>query len=206
MTEPPVPPLDPAETRIIEHGLRVYTHCILCGGELGRNQSGGCHTTFGRVPDGDCFSFLFWAEKYAWRLRGDVSVKTPLSRSWVGSNKDPEPKQYAIRIDGAHYAVQNQMVRDKGQFMGFGGATMYAAVTDGPNLGVLIKANNWWHQGSIPEVWRLMLPDNARFIEKEEYDRLIALHEVVGVDPNKSIAEHREVPAPYTTRTHDSYQ
>lgn len=170
-------PMDPIETRIVEHGLGTATNCIVCGGPLDpRASSGDCHTTFGSAPlddDIDCFSFHFWSEKFTWRKRGDIVVGTPRSSKFTIAAPVPDPPQYALRIDGTHYAVQNVMFARSSGFMGFGGSVMYAEVTEGPHTGLLIKANNWWCQGGIPIEWRLMLPDNARFIDKEEYDRLI---------------------------------
>lgn len=171
----------------------TFTHCIVCGGPLDPGwSSGGCHSyNRGFKPDvHDCFSFHFWSQKFAWRVRGDLaSVDTPYDGSHIP--RAESPRQYAVRIDGHHYCVVNTLVdRRNAGFLGFGGAVQYATITDGPNAGVVINANNWWSQGPIPPEWRTMLPDNARFITKEEYDSLIQVHKELDVDPAKSINDY----------------
>lgn len=145
------------------------THCKLCGLEFTKSDfvSGGMHTA---LPY-DCFTFNFWAEKYVWRLRGDLVVRAPMFSAHPDGTA-PTPNQLALRIGHAHYAVVNAIVPRHSGFMGFGGVTMYAKVFAGPLAGTLVAANDWWSQGDIPPEWQLMLPDNARFITKEEYDRL----------------------------------
>lgn len=169
-------PLDPTETRIIEHGLSTATNCIVCGGPLDpRHSSADCHTSFGTDPD-DCFSFHFWSQKYAWHRRGDLVVPTPFdSPPAFKSGANANRNQLALRIGHTHYAVVNAVVPRHSGFMGHGGALMFAEVLEGPHAGTLVAANDWWCQGGIPEGWQIMLPDNARFIDKEEYERLLAI-------------------------------
>jgi hypothetical protein len=159
---------DATEERIAS-ASGVSTHCKLCGGEFAKNAfiSGNMHAGV----NSDCFLFNFWAEKYVWHLRGDLVVPTPMFSSLMLRQPAPQTRQLALRIGHIHYAVVNALVPKHSGFMGFGGATMYADVFNGPHHGTLVAANDWWCQGDIPPEWQLMLPDNARFIEKEEYDR-----------------------------------
>lgn len=65
-------------------------------------------------------------------------------------------------IDGVSYIANpfvpntNNMTR---RFMGFGGRMMEAI----KNSGEKVISNDWWHQGEIPECFRDIMPDNAKW-------------------------------------------
>lgn len=124
-----------------------------------------------------CFHTKFWNEKVAWREAGDIVLDRHAAptRSWP------------IRVEGKHYVADVPAgIQPRRSFMGFGGAVWYGVFFDGPHAGVLFQSNNVWHQGDIPESHRKRLPDNARFISKEEYDRRIELHRLLDVNPLES--------------------
>ena len=65
-------------------------------------------------------------------------------------------------IDGVSYIANpfvpntNNMTR---RFMGFGGRMMEAI----KNSGEKVISNDWWHQGDVPECFRDIIPDNAKW-------------------------------------------
>lgn len=65
-------------------------------------------------------------------------------------------------IDGVSYIANpfvpntNNMTR---RFMGFGGRMMEAI----KNSGEKVMSNDWWHQGDVPECFRDIIPDNAKW-------------------------------------------
>lgn len=50
----------------------------------------------------------------------------------------------------------NNMTR---RFIGFGGRMMEAI----KNSGEKVISNDWWHQGDVPECFRDIMPDNAKW-------------------------------------------
>ena len=64
-----------------------------------------------------------------------------------------------VRVNGKHYRI----APETGQgFRGFGGAGFEIVFHDGRS----VKTTNLWHQGTIPERFHDLLPDNAIFITK----------------------------------------
>lgn len=111
------------------------------------------------ATDLTAFSRRFWSEKVEWAEAGDQTPK--------GS--------YAVRVEGKHYAgdLEAGLVRNDGrQFLGFSGAVWYIQFTSGPHAPKLFRTNNLWFQGDIPADMRDRLPDNAKFLKKEEYYQL----------------------------------
>lgn len=53
-------------------------------------------------------------------------------------------------------------------FMGSGGTTQYFRKFDG----TLIKSNNVWYQGNVPQAFRNEIPDNAEIITEAQYNEL----------------------------------
>lgn len=45
--------------------------------------------------------------------------------------------------------------------MGMGGRMMEAILNDGRK----IISNDWWHQGKIPEEFKDLIPDNAKWVK-----------------------------------------
>lgn len=43
---------------------------------------------------------------------------------------------------------------------------MYAQKTDG----TVLVSNDVWYQGEVPEAFKHIIPDNAKFITKEQYE------------------------------------
>jgi hypothetical protein len=63
----------------------------------------------------------------------------------------------ALRIGGKHYWIDDE--RSSGS-RGFSGRRF--VIRKGS---VLVTTTNLWHQGTIPELFRDLLPDNAEFVE-----------------------------------------
>lgn len=47
------------------------------------------------------------------------------------------------------------------RFMGMGGRMLEAISNDGRK----IISNDWWHQGKIPEEFKDLIPDNAKWVK-----------------------------------------
>ncbi len=86
---------------------------------------------------GSCHSCTFWGEK--------LPIKD-------------EP--YVVRVDGRHYMIGDEpLPGDNRKFLGYGGAEFRIKFFDGRTA----VTHNLWHQGTIPEFFRELLPDNAEF-------------------------------------------
>lgn len=73
-----------------------------------------------------------------------------------------------VRVRGEHYTI---CIEDIGHAKrGFNGDRFNIKFSDGR----LATTTNLWSQGTIPERFRERLPDNAKFIGKDEYERLTA--------------------------------
>lgn len=90
--------------------------------------------------DGVCYSCAFWIRLY------EENKNNP---NW-------------LIIDGTSY-IANPFVPNTNnktrRFMGFGGRTMEAI----KNSGEKVISNDWWHQGEVPECFRDIMPDNAKW-------------------------------------------
>lgn len=71
---------------------------------------------------------------------------------------DKKDDERIARIDGNHYYIENN---SSNGFVGFGGRDFKIKFNDGRE----IITNNLWHQGTIPDIWKDKLPDNAIFIK-----------------------------------------
>ena len=75
-----------------------------------------------------------------------------------------EDKKRQTIVDGTHYMF---MVSNKDEhlvFQGFGGREFHILFQDGRD----VRTTNLWVQGKIPQEFRPLLPDNAKFIQIEE--------------------------------------
>lgn len=82
----------------------------------------------------------FWDEKVRWKQAGDVL---------------PDGSK-AIRYNHVHYVFEKESTAPA-HTRGFDGRRFWAVMKDGTT----ITSNNVWHQGTIPEEYRKVLPDNA---------------------------------------------
>lgn len=133
------------------------THCSVCGKEDGyRNPPKQVNPTTldpDEFIEGDikrimiekkcCFSCAFWFDKIE---------KLKNNPRW-------------LIIDGQSYVFNPYNENNYSYFKGFGGRVMYAQKTDG----TVLISNDVWHQGEIPEAFKQIIPDNAKFITKEQY-------------------------------------
>ena len=83
-----------------------------------------------------------------------------MSEFWdnhIARKNDPE----SICVGGHHYRLSNPILAEKGYrgMLGFGGREWTIEFNDGR----VVKTNNLWHQGEIPESVSKQLPDNAKF-------------------------------------------
>jgi len=85
-----------------------------------------------------CSSCHFWHEKIEWRKQND-----------------PKP----VVVDGVHYRIGNESASRLGS-RGFSGSKFIIKFFDGR----VVESTNLWCQGNIPEKFRDVLTDNARFI------------------------------------------
>jgi hypothetical protein len=86
---------------------------------------------------GYCFSCAFWA-RYHERDKTDDN---------------------ALVVDGTHYVICRER---PGGPRGFGGIRFKIEFNDGR----MVETTNLWCQGDIPEEWRKLFPDTARFIRE----------------------------------------
>ena len=84
---------------------------------------------------GNCFYIDFWNDKV--KIKNDENT---------------------VRINGKHYHTGNENSRSP--FRGFGGDKCVIRFFDGRE----VVSTNLWHNGTIPESHRELLPDNAEFI------------------------------------------
>lgn len=113
------------------------------------------------ITDRALFHAKFWQDKIDWCLAGDV---TP-DGSW------------AVRVLGSHFTLHTdhtQLVRPgTHRLLGFGGAYWYIQFIAGPHAGLVRVTNNLWHQGKFPDELKGDLPDNAIFLTKGQFTRLL---------------------------------
>lgn len=84
---------------------------------------------------------------------------------WLDKSENP-PKGREI-INGSHYVFHNWN-SGSGRFCGFGGRPFYALRNDG----TVIRSNNVWFQGNIPDRFKDRFPNTARLITRNAYTKL----------------------------------
>lgn len=95
----------------------------------------------------DEFKRTFWLEKYA--------------------EDQKEPDHRVAIINGTHYYIDNEDA--EGYFRGFGGAEFIIEFNDG----AIVKTTNLWCQGNIPDEFKDLFPNNAKFVNIEgEWKRI----------------------------------
>ena len=87
----------------------------------------------------ECFYIDFWNDK--------VKIKDNI---------------HTVRIDGRHYHIGNENSKSTSSLRGFGGDKFTIKFFDGRE----VSTTNLWHNGTIPESHRKLLPDNAEFVRK----------------------------------------
>lgn len=89
-----------------------------------------------------CFDCNFWFEKLEYTIRGYVHRPGDI-----------------VRVEGVHYIILED--RPAGTpFLGHGGRKFKIRFNDGRE----VMTNNLWCQGTIPENFRKLMPDNAKFV------------------------------------------
>ena len=88
---------------------------------------------------------------------------------WLTVYKENKKNPRWVRIDGQSWIAKEwrDVPADRFAIIGSGGRIMYAMTDDK----VLIRSNNWWHQGDIPKWFKIeYAPDNARWITEKQYE------------------------------------
>lgn len=103
------------------------------------------------IEENCCFSCAFWKSKI---------------KQWK------DDKNWVV-IDGTSYHIQSSVpegtFNKNMNFLGHGGSKFFIKRNDN----TVIYSNNVWCQGDIPEHFKNLIPNNAVFITKEEYNNLI---------------------------------
>lgn len=121
-----------------------YT-CKLCGQEENILQyNSSCKYLSIMAKQHVCFQCAFWIDKIA----------------------NPPPNR--MIIGGCHYTVHPFVRRPNNVLKGCGGKEFYIRKMDG----TLIKSNNVWFQGEIPEHFRDQLPDMGHFLSLMTFQKL----------------------------------
>lgn len=90
---------------------------------------------------GWCFSCAFWESIYR-KNKDNPNWVIIEGQSWIA---------HPIKVDyNRNYPI----------FVGCGGKWMTAKKENGE----IVRTNNWWHQGNIPECFRDVIPDNAKWM------------------------------------------
>ena len=95
-----------------------------------------------------CFLCNFWLQKLNFRV-------------------DPTYVNRIVVIGSSHYILGD--ATKPSNWNGFGGRWFYIKFNDGS----IVKTCDLWHQGSIPARWQPVMPNNASFITKEEFEQHI---------------------------------
>jgi hypothetical protein len=91
-----------------------------------------------------------------------VDAKQCFTCNFWDEYAQPEALKKSIRIAGEHYMV-GEKTKDS-RFNGFGGREF----TIKTHEGIVIKTNNLWYQGVIPDYFKSKIPDNAEFVKTPE--------------------------------------
>lgn len=83
---------------------------------------------------------------------------------WTDKIESPAPNREII--NGEHFIFSPDNPNQ--YFKGNGGKPFYAIHNDGS----IISTNNMWCQGTIPDHFKSKLPDTARFISKQTFQKL----------------------------------
>lgn len=119
-------------------------------------------------------SELFEVKQLKCKVCGRV-FETPNTNRKVCSDSCYSTDYWLDRVkrkDCREQLVINHIVYQIGNetdtFKGYDGARWYILY----NNGVLRTTTNLWHNGTLPEAMWELLPDNAKFITREEYNLL----------------------------------
>jgi hypothetical protein len=98
-----------------------------------------------------------------------------------------------IRVDGSSWILGEEVKKvGTGWGLGCGGRRLYFEKTEG-NKKILLTSNNCWHQGDIPDVFKDIMPDNARQLTREEYNELYnnKINQIMNMKKNKNEVDCR---------------
>ena len=81
----------------------------------------------------------------------------------------PESRHRVFVADGVHYMIDRE-TNAPAHARGFGGSQFRVRFIDD---GTIVESTNVWCQGAIPQLWRVLLPDNAEILTDVHYSRRI---------------------------------
>lgn len=95
-----------------------------------------------------------------WHKTAQNGSKELTDDFWNSQLKD---RQDAVVIDGVHYRIGDTPYPERGN--GFGGNKY---VIHYLNSDKVVKTRDLWHQGTVPQEYRQVLPDSAEFVVEED--------------------------------------
>lgn len=122
--------------------------CSICNSDIKLEQYQDCNIKNIMKEKNMCFNCAFWQEKI------DIT------------NKD------TLVIEGNRYQGNLINKDNRSTFgLGMGGRDTYVMMLNNSND--IRHYNNVWCQGTIPELWKSKIPNNAKFISEKEYFALL---------------------------------
>lgn len=108
-----------------------------------------------------------WVEEYTKMLeKHQMCFTCNHWRQQMEDDKERGEHGWAV-INGKHYVLEPDTQEDS-TFKGFCGAKTRITFFDG----TVVKCNNLWYQGTIPEgYWRELMPDNATIEWSDDKDK-----------------------------------
>ena len=106
------------------------------------------------------FSNTYWSEVNPNEVREKIVHSIAFSNKfWTEKYEQYISDSRIVVVDGEFW-LDGGYCKDKRGFLGCGGA-IFHYVKDG----ITHMTNNMWHAGRIPDEFRTLMPDNARFID-----------------------------------------
>lgn len=98
------------------------------------------------------------------RIKRSARIYSDIHSFWIRLYEENKNNPNWLIIDGESW-IANPFVPNTNnktrRFMGMGGRMLEAISNDGRK----IISNDWWHQGKIPEEFKDLIPDNAKWVK-----------------------------------------
>lgn len=88
-----------------------------------------------------------------------------MSNFWLEICKKYQTDTNQLIIDSKAYYIGDENTSNV--MRGFDGQLFFIKITTDYSEQI-IKTTNLWYQGELPEAWKKLMPDNAKFIDNEE--------------------------------------
>lgn len=142
--------------------------CDKCEKETSSKYRGMCRSCYARTKPVELQVICGECGDYDSADGNGVSADPPLCfgcNFWTRHMLTPDSTRLRkVRVGGRHYCFDpSNPIKTSGPSVGrgFGGRRFKIEFADGE----VVETNNLWHQGSIPELFKERMPDNARFVE-----------------------------------------